>query len=142
MKIHLTRKNDAVHFEAVNEQNISIQMDGAPNIGGENNGARPMELLLMGLGGCAGIDVNLILGKQRLKADDFQIIIEGEREKGKEPSLFESIQVNFKVKGDIPEEKLKRAVDLSMTKYCSVAKTLEKSATITYSIDLNDKNLL
>ena len=136
MKIELKRKNEAVHFEAVNESGFKIAIDGSPAIGGENKGARPMELLIMGLGGCSGIDIISILKKMKQHVEDFSISIEADREQGKEPSLFEKIHVLFTLKGDLDPAKVEKAVQLSMDKYCSVAKTLEKTATITYAFTI------
>jgi putative redox protein len=136
MRIELNRINTAVHFEAKNEAGVAIPIDGSPAIGGENKGARPMELLLMGLGGCSGIDIITILQKMKQTVTNFSILIDGEREQGKEPSLFETIHVVFKLTGDLDPEKVGRAVSLSMDKYCSVAKTLEKTAKITYEFQI------
>ena len=137
MRIELVRKNDQVHFEARNEERIVIQIDGSPAIGGQNLGVRPMQMLLMALGGCSGIDTVSILKKQRQEIESFEISIDGEREQGKEPALFETIHVIFKLKGKIDIDKAQKAVSLSMDKYCSVAKTLEKTARITYEVQVN-----
>lgn len=126
------------HFRAENEEGNLVDMDGSSAIGGMNKGMRPMQLLLSGLGGCAGIDVVMILKKQKQEFSSFKINIDGRREEGKEPSLFEKILVEFNLRGKIDADKLKRAVELSMDKYCSVAKTLEKTANIQYRIILND----
>ena len=131
MKIVLERKNDAVHFEAKNEDGITVNIDGSPEIGGQNLGVRPMQLLLMGLGGCSGIDLKIILRREPIT--DIKITIDAERQKDVEPSLFEKIHVHFDLFGALNPKKVERAVSLSMDKYCSVAKTLEKTATITYS---------
>ncbi len=139
MKIELKRINKAVHFEAVNETGVAIAIDGSPVIGGENKGVRPMELLLMGLGGCSGIDIVNILGKMKQTVDEFSITIDGDREQGVEPSLFEKIHVKFNLKGNLDQDKVEKAVNLSMEKYCSVAKTLEKSAKITYDFSINQQ---
>lgn len=136
MKIELKRKNDAVHFEAENEAGFKINIDGSPAIGGENKGARPMELLLMGLGGCSGIDIISILKKMKQHVENFSISIDADREQGKEPSLFEKIHVVFQLSGDLDPVKVEKAIQLSMDKYCSVAKTLEKTATISYSFSI------
>jgi putative redox protein len=136
MKIELKRINDAVHFEALNESGVRIAIDGSPAIGGENKGARPMELLIMGLGGCSGIDIINILKKMKQDVDDFSISIDAEREQGKEPSLFEKIHIQFQLTGALDTSKVEKAVQLSMDKYCSVAKTLEKTATITYGFSI------
>ena len=80
-----------------------------------------------------------ILKKQRQVIEDFTISIDGEREQGKEPSLWETITLHFKFKGQIDKEKAERAVQLSMEKYCSVSKTLELAgAKITYKVSVNE----
>lgn len=98
-----------------------------------------MQMLLMGLGGCSAIDIVLILQKQRQVIESFEISIDGEREKEKEPALWETIEVHFKFKGQIEKEKAERAVQLSMDKYCSVSKTLEiAGAKIKYKVSVNE----
>lgn len=139
MKIEVQRINDKVHYQAKNEQGILINMDGSEGIGGKGNGARPMELLLSGLGGCAGIDISLMLDKMRQKADKVEMSINGEREPNAEPSLFQNIEIEFKFWGELNFKHVLRAVELSMTKYCSVAMTLSKSATINYKTYINDQ---
>ncbi|WP_299252758.1 OsmC family protein [uncultured Cytophaga sp.] len=136
MEIELNLLNNAYHFEAKNEQGNSISIDASPAIGGENKGPRPMELLIMGLGGCSGIDVLSILRKQKIEPEGFRIKLHADREKDAVPSLFTEILVEFIFKGNIDPIKAERAVKLSMDKYCSVAKTLEKTATITYKITM------
>ncbi len=139
MKIDLKRKNNAFHFEAKDEDGAIINMDGSPDIGGENKGLRPMQLLLAGMGGCAAIDIILILKKQKQEIEDFQIEVNGEREKGKEPALWQTAHVKFKLKGKIEKTKAECAVELSMKKYCSVAATLEKAgAKVTYEVSVNE----
>jgi len=136
MLIKLDRRNDAYHFEASNEQGNQVNIDASPAIGGQNLGARPMELLLMGLGGCSAIDVLSILKKQRVEVADFKIEINGEREPEAVPSLFKDIHIKFIVKGPVDTSKVEKAIVLSLDKYCSVAKTLEKTAKITWSLDV------
>lgn len=136
MKIEVARLNDAYHFRATNEDGASIDMDATPDIGGKNLGLRPMQVLLAGLGGCSSIDVISILQKQKQPLKDIHVTIDGEREKDQTPSLFTDIQVHFTLTGDLDEEKVKRAIELSMDKYCSVAKTLEKTARITHSFTI------
>jgi len=132
LKVELKRINEPYHFEATNQTGNSIHIDASPQIGGTDKGVRPMELLLMGLAGCASIDVINIFRKQRFTIHDFKVTVDGERETGKDANLFTDIVVNFSVKGDIEEEKLVRAIELSLDKYCSVSKTLEKTAKISY----------
>jgi putative redox protein len=131
MRAVLTRKNGAVHFVAETGSGAQVSIDGAPAIGGEGLGARPMELLLAALGGCAGIDVVGILGKQRQPVEDLVITVEGERAPG-DPSVFTSIRVHFAVRGPKDDRAVARAVELSMDKYCSVARVLEPTAAISY----------
>jgi putative redox protein len=137
MKINIKRLNDNFHMEASNEDGNVLHMDGSPDIGGEGKGMRPMQLLLAAVGGCSAIDVILILKKQKQIIDSFEVEVEGEREKIQDYSLFREICLNFKIKGKVDLEKAERAVKLSMEKYCSVSKTLEPTAKITYKVTLN-----
>ncbi|PHQ79690.1 MAG: hypothetical protein COB65_12280 [Thalassobium sp.] len=141
MKITLEKQDGKFHYVATGTNGTEVQIDGSPAIGGEDKGARPMEMLLMALGGCSCIDIGVILERQRQTLEGMSVDIEGERVSGKEPSLFDKIHVTFHAKGDLDEKKLNRAVSLSMEKYCSVAMTLEKTAEITYSITLNGEAL-
>lgn len=139
MRIELKRLDDAFHFEAISETGNIAHMDAGEDIGGHNKGVRPMQMLLMGLGGCSAIDIVMILKKQKQTIETFEISIDGTRQKGKEPSLWENIQIHFKLKGTIEKEKAERAVQLSMDKYCSVSKTVEiAGATITYKVSVNE----
>jgi putative redox protein len=137
MKIHIHRLNDAYLFEARNEANVTMQMDANPEIGGGDAAFRPVQALVASLGGCSGIDVIMILKKQKQQIDDFDIEIEAEREKDKTPSLVTGIHLKFKLKGKIDADKLEKAIELSIGKYCTVAKMLEKTAKITYSYQIN-----
>jgi putative redox protein len=136
MIIDIKKNQGAFHFEANNESGNIVHMDASPAIGGENKGPRPMEMLIMALGGCSGIDIVSILSKQKIEVKDFRIKIDAEREADAIPSLFKKIHMNFFFKGDIDKGKLLRAIDLSLEKYCSVAKTLESTAKITYSLTI------
>lgn len=133
MNIKLERKNTAYHFEAINESGQIVNIDANPTIGGENKGARPMELLIMGLGGCSAIDILSILKKQKVEPTGMSIDIEANRAKDAVPSLFTDIHVHFTFRGNVDRTKAEKAIQLSMDKYCSVAKTLEKTAKIDYS---------
>lgn len=139
MRIELKRLDGDFHFEAKSETGNITEMDGSENIGGQNKGVRPMQMLIMGLGGCSAIDIVLILKKQKQQVDDFAISIDAERETGKEPSLWKDVYIHFKLKGKIDKEKAERAVALSVEKYCSVSKTLELAgAKITYKVSVNE----
>jgi putative redox protein len=113
-------------------------MDSSPETGGQDFGIRPMQMLLMGLGGCSGIDIVSILKKQRQTVGSFRMIIDGEREKGKDPTLWETVHITFELKGQIDPDKAKKACELSIDKYCSVAATLrEAHCKVTWSVRVN-----
>jgi putative redox protein len=97
---------------------------------------RPMQLLLAAMGGCSSIDVINILKKQKQPLKDIKVTITGEREKDAIPSLYTEVHAHFKLFGNLDPDKAQKAVSLSIDKYCSVAKTLEKTAKITYSIEV------
>lgn len=139
MKVQLSRKDQDFHFEAKGASDIVVNIDAGENIGGHNAGARPMELLLMGLGGCSSIDLILILKKQRQKLIDIKLEIEGYREKieGTEMSPFKEIHIKFKLYGELSEQKVEKAIALSMEKYCSATAQLAPSANITTSYTIN-----
>lgn len=129
IEINLNRVNGDYGFDAVDANGHVVRIDTSPETGGNDHGVRPMQLVLMGLGGCSAIDIVMILKKQRQTVDGFSIKIEGEREKGKEPSLWENVKIVFELRGDIDPEKAARACELSMNKYCSVAETLRRGGT-------------
>ncbi|MBK6978838.1 MAG: OsmC family protein [Cytophagaceae bacterium] len=138
MKVELNRVDDAFHFQAKGASEIVVNIDAAEAIGGKNQGARPMELLLMGLGGCTSIDVILILKKQRQALEDIKLVIEGDREKieGTEMSPFRKINIHFILKGNLDAKKVEKAIELSMEKYCSATAQLSCSAQITHTYEL------
>jgi putative redox protein len=136
MKIEIQRINSATLMEATNEDGAKLIMDGSPDVGGVNGGLRPMQLLLAAAGGCSSIDVIEILKKQKQPLEDLHVTVEGGRDKNEVPSLFKTIHLHFTLKGNLEKEKVERAINLSMEKYCSVAKTLEKTAVITHSYEI------
>jgi putative redox protein len=127
ISIEINRVHDEFGFEATDAYGHAVQIDTSPETGGTNFGVRPMQLLLMGLGGCSGIDIISILKKQRQEVTSFQTKIEGERESGADPSLWTNVRIIFELKGNIDPEKAKRACQLSLEKYCSVAETLRRA---------------
>lgn len=133
MKITIQRLNDAVHMEAKNDDQATLQMDGSGDIGGINGGFRPMQMLLAAAGGCSAIDIVGILKKQRQNPDSMTIEVEGTRLQKETYSEFSAIHMHYIFSGDLDKAKVARAIDLSVTKYCSVSKTLEKTAEITTS---------
>ncbi len=139
MKITLSRLNQNFHFETENERGNVVELDNSSE---ENpQGASPMELLLMGIAGCSSIDIVSILRKKHLELSALNMEVEGKRIAGAVPNVFTEIHLKIFMQGEIPENKAQRAVELSLEKYCSVAKMLEKTAKIEYAIFLNDKAL-
>ena len=136
VKIELERLNDGFHMQARNEQGNTVQMDASPDIGGTNQGMRPMQMLLASMAGCSTIDVINILKKQRQDLKDIKVTITGEREKDATPSLYTEVHVHFRLFGNLDADKAQKAVSLSIDKYCSVSKTIEKTAKITYSVEV------
>lgn len=135
-RVELKRLDGDYLFEATNETGNSIRMDGNLAIGGHEAAMRPMQVLLASMGGCSAIDVISILRKKRQPLEDIRITLEGEREAGKEPSLYRKIHAHFRLYGNVEHAAAEQAVGLSMDKYCSVAKTLELSAVITHSFEI------
>ena len=116
----------------------SVVMDGAPEAGGRNLGVRPMEMLLLGLGGCTAFDVVSILHKSRQQISDCEVEIEAARA-DQVPKVFTRIHVHFIVSGKaLDPNKVKKAVELSADKYCSASRMLEKTAEITHDFEIID----
>ena len=142
IRVEIERIHGDYGFEARDAMGHTVNMDTSPETGGDNFGVRPMQTLLLALGGCSGIDIISILKKQRLKIEGFKAVIEGEREKNVEPSLWKTVNVHFFLEGDIDADKAKRACQLSMEKYCSVAETLRRAgATLNWTVSVNQKQV-
>ena len=95
----------------------------------------PMDTVLIALGGCTGMDVVSILEKMHVKFESLDIDIKGERAE-EHPRIYKRIEIIYKVRGDVDEEKVKKAAELSMEKYCSVAAMLKKSAEIEHRVEI------
>lgn len=135
--ITLERTSGDYGFEAKDAAGHAVVTDSSSENGGGDAGVRPMQLLLMAMGGCSGIDIVSILKKQRQQIDAFTMHISGEREAGVEPSLWKTVHVVFEIKGDVDAGKAERACQLSIDKYCSVAETLRRAgATITWEVNV------
>ncbi len=140
MKIRLQNVHN-MSFEAMTDGGHRGVMSADAKIGGDGLGARPMEMVLMGLGGCSGIDVLAMLKKSRqpVHPGDIEIEIEAVRTDSI-PSLFSRIHVRYLIhNASIEHNKAVRAVDLSMQKYCSVTRILEKTAKITHCVEIIPK---
>ncbi|MCH2110451.1 MAG: OsmC family protein [Polyangiaceae bacterium] len=125
MKAKIAWKRD-VCFSAESGSGHNLTMDGPPNSGGKNQGPRPMEMILMGMGGCAAYDVVHILGRGRVPVSDCVAQLEAERSPDV-PSVFTKIRLHFVVSGPaLPDNKVSRAVKLSAEKYCSASIMLQR----------------
>lgn len=124
---------NGMQFVAAASSGHALVMDSDKDSGGNNTGSRPMELLLMGVGGCSGMDIISILKKKKQDIRSFEINVKGEKAETY-PKKFTEITIEFIVTGhNISEEAVKKAVDISMEKYCSVKATLEGAAKINFS---------
>jgi putative redox protein len=124
---------DGMQFVGETDSGHAVIMDGDTEVGGSNTGPRPMELLLLGIGGCSGMDIISILKKKKENVRDVDININGKKAE-EYPKKFTDIDIEFIVRGkDLSDEAVKKAIELSMTKYCSVKATLEGIAKITYT---------
>jgi putative redox protein len=115
-----------------------VVMDGPPELGGRNLGVRPMEMLLVGMGGCTEFDVLLILRKARQRVTDCVVELDAERAES-DPKVFTRIHAHFIITGHgLDPRHVERAIDLSAKKYCSASIMLGATATITHDYEIRD----
>ena len=127
---------DGASFLATSGSGHAVLMDGPPEGGGENRGPRPMEMLLMGSGGCAAFDVVLILRKSRQNVSNCELEIEAERAQ-QEPKVFTRLHLHFIVTGkNLNPSQVERAIRLSAEKYCSASIMLGKTAVLTHDYEI------
>ncbi|MBI3187974.1 MAG: OsmC family protein [Gammaproteobacteria bacterium] len=127
---------DHMTFVGESESGHTVVMDGAPEVGGRNLAARPMEMVLMGMGGCTAFDVVMILQRARQPVTDCILELTAERA-DEVPKVFTKIHVHYIVKGKgLSEKQVEKAVNLSAEKYCSVSIMLGKSAVITHDFEI------
>lgn len=120
------------------QKNHTMIIDIPEEQGGTGAGFRPMQTMLAALTGCSSVDIVSILKKQKQDLKSLKISVDGEREKGKEPSVWETIDIVFEMTGELDPAKAFRAADLSISKYCSVAETLRRAgATIQFKVIVN-----
>lgn len=140
MKITIQTLEQDRHMEASNEEGGSIRMDGNRSVGGLKGGLSPMQLLLAASGGCSTIDIMDILKKQKQQINGIEVVVDGDRQKVAACSEFKTIHLHYIVSGTPEPHKVERAIDLSLGKYCSVSKALEKTSKITFSYEIvNEK---
>lgn len=136
--MEVTRTQGDFGFTATDANRHTVQIDIPVEQGGQGDGFRPMQLLLAGLGGCSAMDIVTILKKQKQDLQQLSIKIDGEREPGKEPSLWQQVTLVFEMQGSVEPAKAYRAAQLSMDKYCSVAETLRRAgANLDWTVTLN-----
>ena len=122
-----------MQFVGTADSGHSVVMDAPPSVGGKDSGARPSELLLTGFGGCSGMDVISILRKKKQDVTSFEMNVDGTTAEN-HPRYFTDINIEYVITGrNLSEEAVKRAIDLSLDKYCMVGTTIRKAANITYS---------
>lgn len=137
MKIKLNRISEPLHFRAINEHNNSVDLDAKMVAGGTGSGIGPMENLIASLGGCSSIDVVLFLKKFRQDLKDIRVEIDAERDPVNVPALFIKVHMHFDLYGDLDDKQVKKAIELSVDKYCSVAQILKKTVPITYTYQIH-----
>jgi putative redox protein len=125
-------------FSGESNSGHSLVMSAGEKFGGRDSGFRPMELLLMGTGGCTAIDVLSILKKARQEVVDCEVSLSAERS-GETPAVFTAIHIHFRILGrKINEKQVQRAIALSAEKYCSASIMLAKTASITHSYEIEE----
>ena len=123
-------------FHGTADSGFTTQMGARPSVGGDDDGARPLELLLIGLGGCTAMDVISILRKKRQTVSGFEIQLHADRAE-EHPKVFTDITINYIFRGrDIDPKAVERAIDLSANKYCSAQAMLAQAANITSTYEI------
>lgn len=139
VKVDVNWLGEGYHFEAGNEQGGLIRIDGNTSGNGLDSGMSPMQMLLAGAAGCSAIDVISILEKQRQDLTSLTVDVTGDRVKlDAGYSEYKSIHMHFNLSGNLDEKKVARALELSITKYCSVSKALEKTSEISYDFEIRN----
>jgi len=129
-----------ITFLGKSESGHWVAMDGPESFGGNNSAARPKELLLIGLGGCTGSDVVTILQKKKVKIDGFEMNITSDVSE-EHPQVYTKIHIEYVFYGKNLEAKdIERAIELSMTKYCSVTAMLSKAMPVTHSFKIENSD--
>ncbi|MAQ76187.1 MAG: disulfide bond formation regulator [Aquimarina sp.] len=141
MKVQLKRLDNDYHFELKNERGHITYIDSKAEVGGHDLAPSPMEYVLMGVAGCSAIDIISILKKQRQEITAYEATVEGIRVPIDGAKPFKDILITVYLEGDVVPEKAQRAAQLSFDKYCSVSKTLEPTAKITYKVVVNNEEV-
>lgn len=131
MTLSLERINDDIHFRGTNGS-YDVTMASSD----DQEGLSPMEMTALSVVGCSSIDILIILDKQKQDVDDFHAQIDGERAE-ESPRVFTDLHMHYEVTGDVAPAKMRRAIELSLDKYCSVSNMVKHTATITYAFTVN-----
>lgn len=130
---------EGMHFESIGVDGVAVELDSSPESGGAGHGWRPMELLLVGLGGCTAMDVLSILRKKRLQVDAYIVRVSG-TQATEHPHIYTHISIHHLVRGTgIPESAVAHAIELSETKYCSAYAMLNKAAQISSTFEIQSE---
>ena len=135
MKLELNRREKPYVFELENENGTICKIDSSKDIGGKNKGLTPMELLAGALAACISIDILMILNKQSIELDNYSVSVDAKK-KNSVPSPFEEIHLVFTINKEIDLNKVQRAIQLSINKYCSVKESLNPEIIITSEINI------
>lgn len=126
----LVKLVEGMRFVGHGESGHEVVMDAASKVGGKDSAARPLEVMLCALGGCTGMDVISILRKMKTEPASLRIEIEDERASDY-PKVITELHLIYSVTGEVPVENLKKAIDLSLAKYCPIVNTLAGVARVT-----------
>lgn len=130
------RLNEGMQFVGTPESGHSVLLDSVEDVGGFDSAPHPVEMVLIGLGGCTGMDVVSLLSKMREDFEAFEILIDAERAT-EHPKVIQETNLKYRVWGDVSEDNFQKAIDLSLDKYCSVANTLKPNVNIEYEYEIN-----
>jgi putative redox protein len=131
-KVTTTWQHQDLLLEAENDSGNKIVLDSAEHVGGKNRGARPLQLMLMSLAGCTSMDVLSLLKKMRQDFSDFQVVVTADQASD-HPKVYTRIHVEYVVTGNVQEDKLQRAIQLSEQTYCPASAMLRQAVEITSS---------
>ncbi|MEM9544762.1 MAG: OsmC family protein [Bacteroidota bacterium] len=129
MQIKLESTHGSLNFKGTNDRGQSLQFSG------EKEAVSPMESVLMAAAACSSIDVEIFLKKMRQPLERIEVEVKGDRVDAV-PAVFEAIHMHYKIYGNVKEDKAKKAVEMSMEKYCSVSIMLQKAVTMSHSFEV------
>ena len=131
--------NEKMHFTAKSDQH-KVEMDTKPPLGSDT-AMTPKQLLLAGISGCTAMDVVALMKKYKQPLESFQVEADATLSEGKHPAIFKEVKLVFKLNGQLDAEKVLESVRLSQTQYCGVSAMVAKAVPISYTVELNGKNI-